>query len=93
MPRMCRVVTTSTATLEAKQPPYNLRPPEPGANLSLALSLVDAAGAQQPDLVCLPELFLAAGLTFADTESFIEPIPGPVFDQLAERAQIGRAHV
>ncbi len=87
MPRMCRVVTTSTATLEATQPPYNLRTPEPGANLSMGLALVDAAGAQQPDLICLPEGFLGAGLPISDKAALAEPIPGPVFDQLAARAQ------
>jgi predicted amidohydrolase len=87
MPRMCRVVTTSTATLEAVQPPYNLRPPEPGANLSMGLSLVDAAGAQEPDLICLPEGFLGAGLTIDRKPALAEPIPGPVFDQLAARAR------
>jgi predicted amidohydrolase len=87
MPRMCRVVTTSTATLEAIQPPYNLKVPEPGANLSLGLSLVDAAGAQQPDLICLPEGFLGAGLTSNNKPALAEPIPGPVFDQLAARAR------
>jgi predicted amidohydrolase len=87
MPRVCRVVTTSTATLEATQPPYNLRPPEPGANLRLGLSLIDAAGAQQPDLICLPEGFLGAGLPITEKPGLAEPIPSPVFDQLADRAR------
>jgi beta-ureidopropionase len=93
MPRMCRVVTTSTATLESTQPPYNLRSPEPGANLKLGLSLVDAAGAQNPDLICLPEGFLGAGTAITDKVGFAEPIHGPVYEQLAARARRFHTHI
>jgi predicted amidohydrolase len=89
MPRKIRAVTTSFATLEDVQPPYNLRSPSVNENLALGLSLLDAAGAQQPDLVCLPETFTAAGMPYS-AETWAEaaqPIPGPAFDALAERAR------
>jgi predicted amidohydrolase len=89
MPRKVRVVTTSLATLEDVRPPYNLRSPSVDENLALGLSLLEAAGAQKPDLVCLPETFTAAGKpysaeTWADAA---QAIPGPVFDALADRAR------
>jgi len=89
MSRTIRVVTTSLATLEAVEPPFNLRPPSPKDNLKLGLSLLEAAGEQEADLACLPEAFTAAGLHLEGDAllSVAEPIPGPAFDAIAERAR------
>src|SRR3954466_8095263 len=62
MARLVKIATTSLATLEDIAPPYNLRHPDPEDNLKLGLSLLEAAGEQGVDLVCLPEGFMAAGL-------------------------------
>jgi beta-ureidopropionase len=95
MARKVKVVTTSLATFEDVKPPYNLRHPEPVENLRLGLSLVDAAGAQEPDLIVLPETFIAAGIPSQSGAlvSVAESIPGPAFDLLAERAQRYQSYI
>jgi beta-ureidopropionase len=85
--RSITIATTSMATLEDYAPPHNLRHPDPAENLELGLALLDAAGAQKPDLVVLPETFVAAGLPSRAIRSVAEPIPGPLFDALASRAK------
>jgi beta-ureidopropionase len=89
MNRKIRVATTSFATLEDVKPPYNLRHPSTSENLTLGLSLLDAAGKTGVDLVCLPETFIAAGLPYQGEviRSVAEPIPGPTFDAVAELAR------
>ncbi|HYY15178.1 MAG TPA: carbon-nitrogen hydrolase family protein, partial [Gammaproteobacteria bacterium] len=86
MSRIIRVVTTSLATFEDVAPPYNLRHPDPQDNLRLGLELLDAAGKQRADLAVLPEGFMAAGLPGARLGEIAQPIPGPAFDAVAERA-------
>lgn len=95
MARKVKVVTTSLATFEDAKPPYNLRHPEPAENLRLGLSLVDAAGAQKPDLIVLPETFIAAGIPLQPGAlvSVAQSIPGPTFDLLAERAQRYQSYI
>ncbi len=51
MPRHVRIVTSSLATLEDVNPPFNLRHPSVDENLSLARSILETAAAFQPDLV------------------------------------------
>lgn len=93
MTRIVRIATTSTATLEDFSPPYNLAHPDPDATFQRGLMLIDAAGAQKADIVCLPETFKAAGLPAARIAALAEPIDGPSFQALAERAKRHRIHV
>src|SRR3954452_7531616 len=89
MPRKIRIATTSLATLEDVQPPYNLRYPSTQENLELGLSLLEAAGSQGVDLACLPESFLSAGLPYTGDAiaSAAQPIPGPAFNAVAACAR------
>jgi predicted amidohydrolase len=87
MTRKAKIVTTSLATLEDTAPPYNLRHPNPADTLKLGLSLLDAAGAQGADLALLPEGFVAAGLPASQLPAVAEPIDGPVFRAVAEKAR------
>jgi predicted amidohydrolase len=87
MARTFRIGTTSLATLEDTAPPYNLRHPDPAATLDLGLSLLDAAGRQGADLVCLPEGFMAAGLPGSRIREIAEPLSGPSLSAVAERAK------
>jgi beta-ureidopropionase len=86
MARLVKIATTSLATLEDIAPPYNLRHPDPEDNLKLGLSLLEAAGEQGVDLVCLPEGFMAAGLPGSQIRSIAQPIPGPAFNMVAQCA-------
>jgi beta-ureidopropionase len=87
MARRAKIVTTSLATLEDTAPPYNLRHPDPADTLKLGLSLLDAAGAQGADLALLPEGFVAAGLPASRLPAVAEPMDGPSFRAVAERAR------
>ena len=87
MSRIVRLATTSLATLEDTAPPYNLRYPNPADTLKLGLSMLDAAGAQEADLVLLPEGFMAAGLPASEIPIVAEPLEGPSFQAIAERAR------
>ncbi len=93
MSKPVRIATTSMATLEAISPPYNLSEPDPAATLARGLALIDAAGAQKADLVCLPETFATAGLTSQRSAEFAEAADGPSFAALAERARANRVNV
>ncbi|HET7717672.1 MAG TPA: carbon-nitrogen hydrolase family protein [Bauldia sp.] len=87
MARIVRIATTSIATLEDTAPPFNLRYPKPQDTLALGLSLLDAAGAQGADLALLPEGFMAAGLPAVQIPDIAEPLGGPSFRAVAERAK------
>jgi predicted amidohydrolase len=87
MSRIIRIACTSMATLESGTPPYNRCDSNPAANFQLGLSLLQAAGAQKVDLVCLPEAFLAAGLAAGEFASVAEPIPGPTIMAVRECAR------
>ncbi len=93
MKKLARIATTSLATLEPFAPPYNLSEPDPAETFARGLALVDAAGAQHADLVCLPETFAAAGLPSARIADLAEPIDGPSFAALAERARTNRVNL
>jgi predicted amidohydrolase len=93
MPRKIRIVTTSLATLEDFQPPYNLRHPDPDETLALGLSMLEAAGAQGADLALLPESFMGAVLPGRRIAEVAQPIPGPAFDRVAAVARKHRMYV
>lgn len=93
MRKPTRIATTSLATLEPFAPPYNLSEPDPAETFARGLALVDAAGAQQADLVCLPETFASAGLPSARIVDVAEPIDGPSFAALSERARTNRINL
>jgi predicted amidohydrolase len=87
MNRIVRIATTSLATLEAVSPPYNLRQPDPDETFARAMALVEAAGAQHADLVCLPETFKTSGFSGAAARRLAEPLDGPTIAGLAARAR------
>jgi beta-ureidopropionase len=87
MARIARIATTSLATLEDTSPPFNLRYPDPADTRKLGLSLLDAAGARGTDLALLPEGFVAAGLPAVQIPEVAEPLDGPTFRAVAERAR------
>lgn len=93
MKKLARIATTSLATLEPFSPPYNLSEPDPAATFARGLALIDAAGAQHADLICLPETFAAAGLPSARIAEVAEPIDGPSFAALSERARANRLNL
>src|ERR1700761_8731004 len=93
MARIVRIATTSLATLEDFSPPYNLSHPDPRATFERGLSLIDAAGAQRADIVCLPETFMASGLPASRIAELAEPADGPSFQALGERAKRFGIHV
>src|SRR5688500_15806064 len=78
---------------QVRAPPYNLSEPDPTATFARGLALIDAAGAQRADLVCLPETFAAAGLSAAHIAELAEPIDGPSLGALAERARANRVNL
>jgi len=93
MKKLARIATTSLATLEPFAPPYNLSEPDPAETFARGLALIDAAGAQHADLVCLPETFAAAGLPSARIAEVAEPIDGPSFAALSARARANRINL
>jgi len=93
MNKLARIATTSLATLEPFAPPYNLAEPDPAETFARGLALVDAAGAQHADLICLPETFAASGLPSARIRDVAEPIDGPSFAALSARARANRTNL
>jgi predicted amidohydrolase len=93
MKPLARIATTSIATLEPFAPPYNLSEPDPAETFARGLALVDAAGAQRAALVCLPETFAAAGLPSGRIAELAEPIDGPSFAALSERARTNQVNL
>ncbi len=93
MKPLARIATTSIATLEPFAPPYNLSEPDPAVTFARGLELVDAAGAMKADLVCLPETFAAAGVPSARIVDLAEPIDGPSFAALSDRARANRVNL
>lgn len=87
MPRIVNVATTSFATLEDFAPPFNLRHPDPGDNLRLGISLLEAAGAQGADLALLPEGFMAAGLPGKRLREVAQTYEGAAYLAVAEQAR------
>ena len=93
MPRIVKIATTSLATLEDTAPPYNLRHPDPAATRTLALALLDGAGAGGADLAVLPETFLAAGLPGSAIKGIAEPLDGPTLTAVAAKARTHAMYV
>ncbi len=60
--------------------------PDKLANIERALALIDRAAAQGARLVALPEVWTYLGPDAGNREH-AEPIPGPTFDRLADRAR------
>jgi predicted amidohydrolase len=58
-------------------------------NWQRSLALLDAACAQQPDLVCLPESMLHIGTSRGDWPTGVQALPSTFVEELAARA---RAH-
>ena len=63
------------------------------ANREFIMALLDAALAERPDVVCLPEAFPAGNLGELPLAERAEPVPGPSTDACAGRARRGRCHV
>lgn len=76
-PRRVRVVTTRIA-----QPWESTIP----ANLQLMANVLDEAGREKPDVILLTEFFPEHGVE-GTVHDRSEPIPGPVTDALARKAQ------
>ena len=54
---------------------------------------MDAACAQRPDLICLPEAMLHVGTGRADWPEGVQTVPGSFVDELAERARKHRTYI
>jgi len=93
MSRKIRIVTSSFATLESTQPPFNLHSPNPEDNLKLASDILESAISYKPDVVLLPETFKLAGVSYDSASDFAEQIPGPTFDMLAKYAKRGKTYI
>lgn len=78
MPRKIWVVTTAWGAPGARTA---------AQNRETALALLDEAAAWHPDLVCLPEELQLIGVPREARAAMAEPVPGPLFDALAERAR------
>ncbi len=63
------------------------------ANRENALRLLEQAMRQQPDLVCLPETFTTAGVSFGSLAEVCEPIDGPTVAAVARQARMNQAYV
>lgn len=77
MPRKIKVVTVS---MPPKQKSFQ-------ENRRRSLDLLDAAGAQQPDLICLPESVPHIGMGRGEWPVGVESVPGPYVEALAARAR------
>jgi predicted amidohydrolase len=85
--RKVRIGITSLATFESIRPPYNLREPSVSENLSLGLSLLDAAGASKVDIAVLPESFPYAGIDGKRISELAEIFPGKCIEAVANKAK------
>jgi predicted amidohydrolase len=85
--RKVRIGITSLATFESIRPPYNLREPSVSENLSLGLSLLDAAGANKVDIAVLPESFPYAGIDGKRISEIAEIFPGKCIEAVANKAK------
>ncbi len=78
MPRKVWIATTSWGSVGGRSA---------AQNAATALALVDEAAAVRPDLICLPDEVQMLGTPRDDRPGLAEPVPGPLFDALAERAR------
>lgn len=83
MSKKIRIISSSFATFENTQPPFNIQAPRPEDNVALANNILETAAHYKPDVVVLPEAFKLAGIPLENTRELAEPIPGPIFDMLA----------
>ena len=93
MSRKIKIVTSSFATFENTNPPYNIHPPSAEQNISLAKEIIETAISFSPDVVVLPETFKLAGMPSEMISQFAEPIPGPTFNMLADLAKKGNTYI
>lgn len=65
------------------------------ACLSEALSAIDRAAMQKPDIICMPEVFhiLGYGPPIESWPETAQRVPGPIADALAERAKRHKCYV
>jgi predicted amidohydrolase len=84
VPRKIWIVTTSWGSAGGRTA---------AQNAAAALALVDEAAAVRPDLICLPEEVQMIGTPRDDRPGLAEPVPGPLFDALAERARRYRTNI
>jgi predicted amidohydrolase len=84
MPRKVWIVTTSWGAPGGRTA---------AQNRETALALLDEAAAFHPDLVCLPEEVQMIGVAREARAALAEPVPGPLFDALAERARRHNTYV
>jgi len=56
-------------------------------NVKQALELIDKAGVQEPDILCFPENFPSAGVPHRRAMDIASPIPGPITDDIGEKAR------
>jgi len=61
--------------------------PEPENNRDLMRQLVKRAGAEKPDLICLPETFLGVNVSERPLAQVAESVPGPTTDMAAAEAK------
>jgi predicted amidohydrolase len=67
---------------------------EKAATIEKALGLIDRAADEGAQLVVLPEVWTGLGYSTPTAyKEIAEPIPGPVTDRLAERAQRHKLHI
>jgi len=78
MPRKVRVATVSMMYRGG---------PTAEDNRARIRELLDQAGGERPDIICLPETFLSQGVPFTSLAQIAEPIPGPTIDMVAEYAR------
>lgn len=82
-PRMVRLATVNHRPRHSKST---------AENLDAFASLVDEAGAQQADIVCLPEGMTIVG-TSLDYVSGSEPVPGPTTEYLGKLARRNHLYI
>jgi predicted amidohydrolase len=89
MGKKLTIATSSFGVLEDVTPPFNISYRTAKENLHLGGEILDAAGAQGVDLVCLPESFLTAGMPYSGStmSEVAETIDGYTFKLLAEKAK------
>jgi predicted amidohydrolase len=71
--------------------------PTPGSSYEADMAeigaLLDRAGHQHPDLICLPEMLNYGGRRAAGYEAIAEPLRGPTFGLLSRKAAAYRSYV
>jgi beta-ureidopropionase len=56
-------------------------------NTGAAQILLEAACAQSPDIVCLPETFASADVQYTEAKQVAQRVPGPITEMVAEAAR------